>query len=92
MNFLALSGKETGCGKEILQTTREKVARKAGYQYPIQNRKVMTTQPRSDDSGDKVVPRGVIIMFTTKKHMDTQLLDRLPPNTEIWTYPFSACI
>ena len=72
MNFLALSGKETGCGKEFLQITKEKVARKAGYQYPIQNRKVMTTQPRSDDSGDKVVPRGVIVVFTTKKNTWTR--------------------
>ena len=56
----ALGGKDTGRGKEILQITREKLARKANYQSPIKNGTLLTIQPRLDNSGDAVVPCGVI--------------------------------
>ena len=65
----------------MLKITKEKIARKAGCQSPSMNGQFMTTQPRLDDSGDKVVPCGV---FTkSKSHKDTQLLHRLSPDAQL---------
>ena len=52
----ALSAKDAECGQEVPKLTKEKIARKAGYQSPIDNGQFMKTKPRLDDSDDTVAP------------------------------------
>ena len=51
---------------------KERAARKAGYQSPIDNEQYMTTKPRLNDSGDIVTLCGV---FTTSWRPQRRTID-----------------
>ena len=44
-----------------VQQTVEKIARKEGFQSPIENGQLMKNKPRLDDSSDRVIPCGVFL-------------------------------
>ena len=78
---LVVSETDTEHGMEMLKNNNKKIARKAGYQFPIGKYARHETKARLDDSCYAVTPCGV---FTNSKDgHDAQLIYWNPPNTTI---------